>query len=100
PTTGTCTKGVKDGECTSSSVCALGYQCIAATEDATSGNCLPVKREGEACTEGLNECVFYTSCAQGTCTVWGGEGSACGVVGKEHDVRCFQSWCGAENEAD
>jgi hypothetical protein len=100
PTTGTCTKGLKEGECTTSAVCAIGYQCAAANDTATSGACTPVKREGESCTDGLNQCVFSTSCLQGVCTLWGGEGTACGVVGKEHDVRCFQSWCGAENEAD
>jgi hypothetical protein len=100
PSVGVCTRPMTDGTCTKSSQCAFGYQCAAADPNATVGMCTATKHEGDACALGAGECVMSTSCVAGAngapvCTVWGGAGATCGIIGGEL-VLCTDSWCGVD----
>ncbi len=70
----------------------------------TPGTCQPVSREGQACVNGWNQCVWGTYCDTGAsapakgvagfCTIFPGPPGYCGTYGGEY-VDCLASYCNA-----
>ncbi|MGA9521981.1 MAG: Dickkopf N-terminal cysteine-rich domain-containing protein [Myxococcaceae bacterium] len=116
-----------DGTCAADDLCVSGHECVSGVCtpvstsnlgavgaacgggtagckpslacDARTGTCVPVVREGQACSFGGSTCELFTYCAEvrNTCTRWGSAGQECGVimVGTEYEYAgcAAGAWC-------
>lgn len=62
--------------------------------DPTDWICKVRKGPGEACGVDTDECIYYTTCLDGTCTAYPGEGGDCSVIQScLGDLDCSSGSC-------